>query len=190
VLFKGQCHCGAIGVELATDRQPSDQVLGACQCSFCRKHNARAFSDPKAHVTLRATDPQHLQRYSFGLKTSDQIICRRCGVYVAMTLTDGGRVWSVVNIDTLDDRALFTRTPEMREPRGGQAIRDEANRAIRHGPMIAVIAGSPSPASAEEMRWEVGAEEEGLGQANKSRQSRLRRLEGSWRPGRQLAARN
>jgi hypothetical protein len=32
-----------------------------------------------------------------------------------MTLTDGGRVWSVVNIDTLDDRALFTRTPEMRD---------------------------------------------------------------------------
>lgn len=90
-------------------------MLGACQCSFCRKHNARAFSDPKAHVTLTAADPQHLQRYSFGLKTSDQIICRQCGVYVAMTLTDGGRVWSVVNVDTLDDRALFTRTPEARD---------------------------------------------------------------------------
>src|SRR5882762_1576941 len=75
-------------------------MLGACQCSFCRKHNARAFSDPKAHVTLTVADPLHLQRYSFGLKTSDQIICRRCGVYVAMTLTDGGQVWSVVNIDT------------------------------------------------------------------------------------------
>jgi hypothetical protein len=92
ILFKGQCHCGAIRVELTTDRQPGDQVLGACQCSFCRKHNARAFSDPKALVTLTAADPQHLQRYSFGLKTSDQIICRRCGVYVAMTLTVGGRV--------------------------------------------------------------------------------------------------
>jgi hypothetical protein len=94
MLFKGQCHCGAIRVELTTDRQPGDQVFGACQCSFCRKHNARTFSDPKARVTLAAAEPQHLQRYSFGLETSDQIMYRQCGVYVAMTLTDGARVWS------------------------------------------------------------------------------------------------
>jgi hypothetical protein len=75
----------------------------------------RLLSDPKAPVTLRVADPQHLQRYSFGLKTADQIICRRCGVYVAMTLTDGGLVWSVINIDTLDDRTLFTHAPEMRD---------------------------------------------------------------------------
>ena len=130
MLYEGQCHCGAICVELTTDRPPGDQVLGACQCSFCRKHNARAFSDPKAHVTLTAADPQHIQRYSFGLKTSDQIICRRCGVYVAMTLTDGDQVWSVINIDTLDDRALFNRAPEARdynaEDREGRIARRKA----------------------------------------------------------------
>jgi hypothetical protein len=32
-----------------------------------------------------------------------------------MTLTEGDSVWSVVNVDTLDDRALFTRTPEERD---------------------------------------------------------------------------
>jgi hypothetical protein len=115
MLLRGRCHCGAIRVELATERQPADQVLGACQCSFCRKHNARAFSDPGAQVTLTARDPQQLQRYCFGLGTSDQIICRRCGVYVAMTLSDGDQVWSVVNVDVLDDRALFTRPPEPRD---------------------------------------------------------------------------
>jgi hypothetical protein len=36
---KGSCHCGAIEIELETDRLPKDQVVGACQCSFCRKHN-------------------------------------------------------------------------------------------------------------------------------------------------------
>ena len=115
MLFKGQCHCGAIRVELASDRSPEQQALGACQCSFCRKHNARALSDPKAHVTLTAADPQHLQRYAFGLRTSDQIICRRCGVYVAMTLTEGERVWSVINVDALEDRALFTSPAELRD---------------------------------------------------------------------------
>ena len=130
MLFKGQCHCGAIRVELASDRPPHQQVLGACQCSFCRKHNARAFSDPKAHVTLTAADPQQLQRYSFGLQTSDQIICRRCGVYIAMTLTDGHRVWSVINVDALEDRALFSRAPEPRdysaEDREGRITRRKA----------------------------------------------------------------
>jgi hypothetical protein len=81
-------------------------------------------------VTLTATDPQQLQRYSFGLRTSDQIICRRCGVYVAMTLADGDHVWSVINVDTLDDRAQFTRTPEPRdysaEDREGRIARRKA----------------------------------------------------------------
>lgn len=101
-------------MELTTDRNPSEQILGACQCSFCRKHNARAFSDPKAHVRLIAAEPREVQLYTFGLKTSEQVICRRCGVYVAMTLTDDDKVWSVINIDTLDDRALFTGLPQPR----------------------------------------------------------------------------
>ena len=143
MLFKGQCHCGAIRVELATDRQPADQVLGACQCSFCRKHNARAFSDPKAHLTLTAADPQHLQRYTFGLKTSDQIICRQCGVYVAMTLTDGGKVWSVLNVDTLDDRTLFTRTAEARNYDAEDAEGRIARRKSRWCPTTLVGWSTP-----------------------------------------------
>ena len=106
---KGSCHCGAIRIELRTERQPQEQVIGACQCSFCRKHNARTFSDPKAFVTLTAHEPEHLRRYEFGLKTSEQIICGRCGVYVAMTIIDAERVLSVINIDVLDDRASFNR---------------------------------------------------------------------------------
>lgn len=145
MLFKGRCHCGAIRVELATDRQPAGQFLGACQCSFCRKHNARAFSDPKAHVTLTAAEPQHLQRYTFGLKTSEQIICRQCGVYVAMTLTDGGKVWSVLNVDTLDGRALFTRTAELRNYDAEDAEGRIARRKARWCPTTLV--GWPTSAS-------------------------------------------
>jgi hypothetical protein len=108
---------------------------------------------------LMAADPQHLQRNSFGLGTSDQIICRRCGVYVAMTLADEVRVWSVVNVDTLDDRALFTGLLEARitalkpvklglrggrpagaRPRslGGPSLRDEGTRFrwITHPPKL------------------------------------------------------
>jgi hypothetical protein len=106
----------------------------------CRKHNARAFSDPKAHVTLTVADPQHLQRYSFGLKTSDQIICRRCGVYIAMNLSDGGQVWGVVNIASLDDHTLFTRTPEGRD----YSAEDREGRIARRKAPLAGWAASAS----------------------------------------------
>jgi len=56
--------------------------------------------------------PEHVQLYTFGLMTSQQIVCRRCGVYVAMLLSEADSVWSVINIDTLDDRALFTQAAE------------------------------------------------------------------------------
>lgn len=107
-VHKGSCHCGAIGVELSLPGPPKDQVIGACQCAFCRKHNARAYSNPKANLTLTAHEAIHLQRYAFGLKTAESVICRRCGVYVAMVLIDAGKAWSTVNIDVLDDRSLFS----------------------------------------------------------------------------------
>ncbi|WP_299401946.1 hypothetical protein [uncultured Roseobacter sp.] len=117
----GCCHCGAIRIELETSRAPQDHVLGACQCSFCRKHNTRAFSDPSAAVVITAENPHALQLYEFGLKTSKQVICNRCGVYVAMILIEGERVFSVLNIDTLDDRALFKRESRYPEaPLGGR----------------------------------------------------------------------
>jgi hypothetical protein len=55
-----------------------------------------------------------------------------------MTLTDGGRVWSVINIDTLDDRALFTRTPEMRDYSTEDREERIARRKVRWCPTTLV----------------------------------------------------
>lgn len=113
--FRGGCHCGAIGVELRIPRPPEDQILGACQCSFCRKHNARTVSDPKARARLTAHEPAQLQRYRFGLGASKVVLCRRCGVYVAMLMLEGERAWTTLNIDAVDERARFTRPAEARD---------------------------------------------------------------------------
>jgi len=47
-----------------------------------------------------------------------------------MTLADEDRVWSVINVDTLEDRGLFTRPPEARdysaEDRRGRIARRKA----------------------------------------------------------------
>lgn len=108
MIHHGTCHCGAIGVTLDTPRAPEDQVIGLCQCSFCRTHNARAFRDPLSHLTLTAHRPGDIHHYSFGLRLSSQVICRTCGAYVAMLMRDGDGLLSVMNIATLHDRAAFT----------------------------------------------------------------------------------
>ena len=77
--LKGGCHCGAIGVELTLPRPPEEELVGACQCSFCRKHNARTVSDPKAVARLVVNEPAQLNRYRFGLNASEVVLCRRCG---------------------------------------------------------------------------------------------------------------
>jgi hypothetical protein len=114
-VHRGGCHCGAIGLTLRTPRPPERQVIGACQCGFCRSHNARTYSDPGAACTLEAREPDQLQLYAFGLNTSRVVLCRRCGTYVAMLLREGERAWTTVSVDALDERALFTRAPEPRD---------------------------------------------------------------------------
>jgi hypothetical protein len=135
---EGRCHCGAIAIVLRTTRPPEDQVLGACQCGFCRKHNARAFSDPRSSVTITVHEPEQLQRYAFGLRTAKAVICRRCGVYVAMVLTEEERAWSTINIDVLDERASFTRPAEARDFSAEDVALRTARRKARWSPTTLV----------------------------------------------------
>jgi hypothetical protein len=64
---------------------------------------------------LTVAEPEYLQRYAFGLKTAEVVLCSRCGVYVAMVLIEGESAWSVINIDALDGRALFMQGAEPRD---------------------------------------------------------------------------
>lgn len=114
----GRCHCGALEIELDTPRLPQAQIVGACQCSFCRKHNVRAFSDAKSRVILTARKPNDVQPYRFGLNTVDVIVCRRCGVYVAMVLRDRDGLYSTINVDALDERDRFSASPIPRDYSG------------------------------------------------------------------------
>ncbi len=106
---RGSCHCGANQVLLDTPRLPQDQIIGACQCSFCRKHNVRAFSDPKSSVTFSLSEPGNIVRYRFALNTADVLLCGTCGVYVAMLLEHEGERYCTFNIDLLDERQIFTQ---------------------------------------------------------------------------------
>jgi len=101
--YSGSCHCGAIGYAYNCNIPPSGWAIRACQCRFCRSHDALSASDPAARITFTATEVEQLQCYRFGLNTADFLICRRCGVYIgAMIETAKGR-FGIVNAHALID---------------------------------------------------------------------------------------
>ena len=102
----GSCHCGALTVQLETEKQPSELPVRQCGCKFCLKHRPRYTSDPAGHVTIRiAGDVSH---YRFGLRLADFLVCKTCGVFVA-AYEDAGR--AVINLETLARASEFTAPP-------------------------------------------------------------------------------
>ncbi len=95
--FQGSCHCGAIGFRYRTTIAPERWSIRACQCRFCRVHDALSASDPTGSLEFTASDPDLLNRYRFGLRTADFLLCRECGVYVgALIETDQGQ-FGIIN---------------------------------------------------------------------------------------------
>jgi hypothetical protein len=99
--YQGRCHCGAIGF-LYTSALPGEGwSIRACQCSFCRAHDALSTSDPAGELEFRVTEPDALQRYRFGGRTADFLICRRCGVYIGAQMRSGERIFGIINLRAL-----------------------------------------------------------------------------------------
>ena len=99
--YRGGCHCGAIGFRLRTRLAPPNWSIRACQCRFCRLHDALSTSDPDGSLEFVAAEPELLQRYRFALRTADFLLCRDCGVYVGAVIeTDSGR-FGIVNTHAL-----------------------------------------------------------------------------------------
>jgi hypothetical protein len=111
MVHAGGCHCGNIRIALTLSMPPRDCELRACQCSFCRRHGARTAADPAGSLRLEIRDSAKLNRYRFGLRTADYLVCAVCGVYVAAVCDTPAGKRATINVNCLDDRATFTREP-------------------------------------------------------------------------------
>jgi hypothetical protein len=114
--YKGGCHCGNIAITLTTPEESPKPTLNACQCSFCRKHGARTYSNRSAKVVLdnEDADSMYLSYYEFGMETAGALLCGHCGVYVCMLLVDWMNEgsdfwngWTTVNVNCLDDQEAW-----------------------------------------------------------------------------------
>ena len=96
-IYRGSCHCGAIGFEYSTELPPSEWDVRACQCSFCKANASACTSDPSGQVAFKLTEKSELQRYRFGLRTTDFLVCRNCGVYIGAVLHGAAGDFATIN---------------------------------------------------------------------------------------------
>ena len=100
--YPGQCFCGSIGYEYQTAIAASEWSIRACQCAFCRAHNALSTSDPAGTLRFHGANPDNLQRYRFAMRTADFLLCRECGVYIGAVIETALGRFGIINTHSLN----------------------------------------------------------------------------------------
>lgn len=103
MLISGSCHCGNISFRLDWNPQPVEIPARACDCSFCVKHGGVWTSCPAGSLRVTVREVSLVSRYAFGTKTAEFHVCSRCGVVPFVTSRIEGRLYAVVNVNTLRD---------------------------------------------------------------------------------------
>ena len=135
--YRIRCHCGALSARYETAQPVGRWNVRACQCSFCRAHDALSISDPAGRLEFGAGSPERLQRYRFGSGITEFLICRECGVYIGARLTSEHGAFGIVNA-----RALVPIPPELPAPMpmdyGSESANDKrTRRSARWTPLTA-----------------------------------------------------
>ena len=102
--FQGGCHCGALGFSFHTALPVTRWSVRACGCGFCRAHDAQTTSDTSGRLTFHLSRDDSLQRYRFGLKTADFLVCRSCGVYIGAQIQTAHGAFGIINTRALQCR--------------------------------------------------------------------------------------
>ena len=109
--FQGRCHCTALAFSFRTALPVERWSVRACQCGFCRAHGALTSSDPAGRLAFHIGSGEAVQRYRFGLKTADFLLCGHCGVYVGAQIGTPRGAFGIVNV-----RAIVPACSELPHP--------------------------------------------------------------------------
>lgn len=106
-MHTGGCHCGALRWRFDSGLGLAGFAPRACDCDFCRRHGAAWVSDAGGELCIEA-DGARLQRYRQGSGQAEFLLCRECGVLVAVVARDGGgRLLGAMNRAAFDARDAF-----------------------------------------------------------------------------------
>jgi hypothetical protein len=106
-MLEGSCHCGNLRLWFETAMPSGDTAPRACDCSFCTAHGAAWLSDPAGELVVRVGDATALARYRQGSGSAQFLLCRECGVLVAVVFDDGGGLRGAVNLRCLQRASEF-----------------------------------------------------------------------------------
>lgn len=125
--YLARCHCGALTVQYRTLTPTAAWPVRACQCAFCTAHAALSTSDPSGSLTFSASDTSLLQRYQFGTRSADFLLCRACGVFLGAVMTQGLQRWGVLNVRTVQPPPADLPAPQPMQY-GAESGKDRAER--------------------------------------------------------------
>lgn len=106
-LLRGGCHCGKVKVEFGTAISPKDFTPRVCDCSFCLKHGASYISDPDGSLSIEAKGVDTISEYRQGSENARFLVCRCCGVLVAVVFDDDAGSYGAVNSRCIEDGVVF-----------------------------------------------------------------------------------
>jgi hypothetical protein len=103
----GGCHCGKLTLELTTARSPANMHPRACDCAFCTKHGAGWVSDAEGRLAIDVQAADMADGYRQGSGSARFLLCRDCGVLVAVVHDHAEGLRGAANVRCLDDAAMF-----------------------------------------------------------------------------------
>jgi hypothetical protein len=124
VIYRGACHCGAVRAEYETDAPVRLRRDG---CSFCAARGVKSASDPQGRLTLTAT--KRLNRYRFGHKTADFLLCPVCGAYVGTYMESPRGPIGVANVVGLNISEL-KNLPATLTSLEGESVEERMQRRV------------------------------------------------------------
>lgn len=99
----GGCRCGKVALEVNLALEPKRYNPRACDCNFCRKHEATYISDPNGSVVVRTEAMSNLKFAQQGNKLAEFIFCADCEQLLGVRWHQHGSV----NARVLFDKASF-----------------------------------------------------------------------------------
>jgi len=133
--FEAGCHCGALGFRLQTALPVPAWSVRACDCSFCRAHGAATTSDPGGRLIFEIHQRTALQRYRFGLRTAEFLLCGECGVYLGAQIETAQGAFGIINTLALTPVPAGLPPPVHADYRAESLAERIARRATRWTPL-------------------------------------------------------
>ncbi len=108
----GGCHCGAVTVEVYLPSEAETYHPRACDCNFCRKHDAAYLSDPDGAVAIQTDHRSGLNIMQQGDNLAEFLCCGTCGQLIGVRWHQYGSINARVITDGTAFGEEITASPK------------------------------------------------------------------------------